>query len=364
VLRPQVRPGLRRVWRDATTLQLGLCAEHGTVLGGLRTGDDTLIAALDGRHDLPALHALAREHSVPPSRVAELVDALADAGVLVDAGGPTGRADRAHLSALGATARQRLAADAEAWSLAYPDAPDGLRILAARAARSVLVDGAGRLGAAVAGLLAAAGVGQVATPDVAVVRDLDVGPGGYMVDDVGSTRQSSLAAATGRVCGTAPSRVSTGAPPDVVVLVRDDAVDARHGDDLVQRDLAHLAVVCGVDRVVVGPLVVPGDGPCLRCLDLHRRDRDPCWPHVAAQLVSHSGSAPGRAETALVSVAAGLAALQVLTHLDGVVAPTAHGRTLDVLLPDAAVQRRRWRAHPACGCVRLFAGVRENDSRD
>ena len=39
------------------------------------------------------------------------------------------------------------------------------------------------------------------------------------------------------------------------MLVRDDAVDVRHGDDLVRRDQPHLAVVCGADRVVVGPLV-------------------------------------------------------------------------------------------------------------
>lgn len=355
------------MWRDATTLQLGLSPQQGTVLTGLQRGDDTLIAALDGRHDLARLDDLAREHNLPSSRVGELVRALAGAGVLVDAAtGSTGQPDRAHLSVLGGSARQRLAADAEAWSLAYPCGPDGVRVLAARAARTVLVDGAGRLGAALVGLLAAAGVGRVSTTDVGVVREQDVGPGGHTHEDVGRSRQSSVADVASRARGPAPGPGPVGAQgaPDVVVLVRDDAVDVRHGDDLVQRDQTHLAVVCGTDRVVVGPLVTPGRGPCLRCLDLHRRDRDPGWPHVAAQLVSQSAAAPGRAETGLVSVAAGLAALQVLTYLDDEVEPSAHGRTFDVLLPDATVQRRRWRAHPSCGCVRPAAGVRDNDSRD
>ena len=73
----------------------------------------------------------------------------------------------------------------------------------------------------------------------------------------------------------------------------------------------------------------------------------------------------GSAETALVSVAAGLAALQVLVHLDGAGRPaTARGRTLDVVLPDGAVERRRWRAHPGCGCVRLIAAYGRDGSRD
>ena len=35
---------------------------------------------------------------------------------------------------------------------------------------------------------------------------------------------------------------------------------------------------------VVGPLVLPGHTGCLRCQHLHRCDRDPSWPHLAAQL--------------------------------------------------------------------------------
>ena len=38
------------------------------------------------------------------------------------------------------------------------------------------------------------------------------------------------------------------------------------------------------DHGVVGPLVIPGLTSCLRCADLHRRDRDPAWHALAVQL--------------------------------------------------------------------------------
>ncbi|HKG50051.1 MAG TPA: hypothetical protein VKB14_06405, partial [Actinomycetales bacterium] len=77
--RLQLRPGLRRLWRDQSTLQLGLSPAHGAVLTGLRAGDDAVIAALDGRHDLRQVHAIARAKSVPGTRVDQLLRLLTDA---------------------------------------------------------------------------------------------------------------------------------------------------------------------------------------------------------------------------------------------------------------------------------------------
>lgn len=359
--RPQLRPGLRRLWRDQSTLQLGLSPQHGTVLTGLRGGDDVVLSALDGTHDLEQVHAVARARAVPRSRVDELVRVLGEAGVLLggpEAGGwPEDPLDRAHLSHLGYSARRRLAPDADSWALTYPGGGDGVPVLARRARQQVLVDGAGRLGAAVAVTLAAAGVGTVATTDTSPVREQDLLPAGYDGDDVGSSRDGALGRAVARARG-APLDAAQPAVvdrPDLVVVVRDDVVEVTLGDHLVKRGLPHLAVVAGADRVVVGPLVLPGRGPCLRCLHLHRRDRDAAWPHLAAQLVAGRASATARGETASATAAAGLAALQVLTFLDGRARPVTMGRTLDLVLPDGMLESRRWRAHPSCGCTRLPA---------
>ena len=74
------------------------------------------------------------------------------------------------------------------------------------------------------------------------------------------------------------------------------------------------AVVAGADRAVVGPLVVPGRSACLRCLELHRTDRDPGWPGVAAQLAAPAPTPRG--ESALTALAAALPRLQVACWLD------------------------------------------------
>lgn len=353
--RPRLRPGLRRVWRDATTLQVGLSPGPGVVLTGVHAGDEAVIVALDGVHDLDQVRQVASRHQVARRRVDELLLLLDGAQLLVSDGD---QADRVHLARLGTAARVRLAPDVDAWSLVHD--VDGLRLAAARADRHVVVEGAGRVGAALAGVLAAAGVGTVrmgaTQAPQRVVTAADLLPGGVGRDDVGRTFDQAVARAVDRVVeGAGPA--SAPGPPDLVVLVAQDVLDCAVGDDLVRRGVAHLGVVVTAARIVVGPLVLPGDSPCLRCLDLHRRDRDPAWPRLVAQLLTARAAPAAVGETALSTTAAGLAALQVLGFVDGQVVPDAVGRTLELSLPHGHVQRRSWRWHPGCGCARFPGGA-------
>jgi bacteriocin biosynthesis cyclodehydratase domain-containing protein len=138
-------------------------------------------------------------------------------------------------------------------------------------------------------------------------------------------------------------------PADLVVLVRSTVADSLEAVPLLADAVPHLSVVVRERGLVVGPLVVPGKVACLRCLDLHRTDRDPAWPRVLAQL---AGPRAARAaeESASALLGASLAALQVLAHLDGRVRPAALGATLEVELPDGLTSRRPWPPHPSCGC--------------
>jgi hypothetical protein len=52
------------------------------------------------------------------------------------------------------------------------------------------------------------------------------------------------------------------------------------------RGLPHLVISPRQDSVRVGPAVVPGATPCLRCLHLARSDRDRDWPWVCQRLES------------------------------------------------------------------------------
>ncbi len=347
--RPRLRPGLPRAWRDPTTLQVGLAPGPGVVLAGVRPGDEAVIGALDGAHDLDQLRQLAARHRVGHRRLAELIDVLGRCRLILDdVTSPV--ADRADLTRLGEVARERLAPDADAWSLVHDT--DGLRLVAARGRRHVTVEGGGRLAAALAATLLATGVGRVSLRAAGRVRAGDVLPAGAARTDVGRTWPEVAPRAEVTGVGGAD------AGPDLAVLVGADVLDSRVGDDLVRRDVPHLAVVVSPDRVVVGPLVRPGRSACLRCLDLHRRDRDPAWPHLVAQLLGRRGPPAPVGESALCTAAAGLAALQVLAELDGAhpgrpVVPDAVGRTLEISLPNGAVRRRPWPPHPGCGCARL-----------
>ncbi|MGL5856881.1 MAG: hypothetical protein ACRC35_00460 [Angustibacter sp.] len=319
--RPFLLPGLHRVWRDPTTLQVGLSPQRGTVVTGLRSGDDAVVAALDGTHTIDQLETLARSHGLPPDRARRLVHLLSEAGVVTDAapagpGQPT-RADRADLARLGPQRATRLRSDAQTWAQVYPGVADGIRLLAHRTERHVQLDGRGALTDLVAQTLVAAGVGRVTAVD--------------------SPRGAHSRSRADRF--------------DLVVVVRDDLIDLELADQLDRARLPHLAVVCAGDRVVVGPLVAPDRGPCLRCLDLHRRDRDPGWPRVAVQVSLQRAQAPQRGEVASSTAAAGLIGLQVLAWLDGKAPPVTQGRTIDVTLPQGLLETRRWRTHPQCGCT-------------
>lgn len=359
--RLRLQPALLRVWRGPGELQVGLSPRHGVVLDGLTAADARLLDALDGTLDVAGLHAVGTRLGLPPQRVDALVAALDAAGALVpgpadgsSAGGPV---PPSAMPIPPSADRERLRPDAAVWSLvAGPSGSDGADVVHARARRVVVVVGAGRTGAGVATTLAAAGVGRVLVRDDARTTPADVCPAGAGAQDVGAPRATAVERAAARVAapttaGPVPGRATgPGGHPDVAVLLGHGAIDPRAGDALLRDDVPHLAVVVRESDAVVGPLVLPGRSPCLRCLDLHRSARDPLWPRVLAQLaVPRRRGRPPPEETALSTAVAGLAALQVLGHLDGRV-PASVGATLEVALPDGLVSRRPWSAHPTCGC--------------
>ncbi len=104
-----------------------------------------------------------------------------------------------------------------------------------------------------------------------------------------------------------------------------------------------------VDSGVVGPLVLPGFTSCLRCADLHRRDRDPAWPALSVQL--RIGTRYGAASAvAVAGVVAGVAALQALAFLDGTETAVIDA-TVELHPPDWRLRRRTWPPHPECDCM-------------
>ncbi|GIG19308.1 thiamin biosynthesis protein [Cellulomonas chitinilytica] len=337
----RLRPGLRVLRRGDTEVQVGTDPRWAVRLTDLTAAECRLLLSVDERTDLAGLPALARGRGLDPARVATLVSLLHEARLTV--AGPAGRA-----------APGPATPDAVTWSLLRPHA-DGAELVQGRARCTVGVLGLGPTGLGVAVALAAAGIGTLLLDDARPVRSEDVGPGGYRWGDVGSVREQ---VATRVLRDVAPHlRLDGTQEPDVLVLVERAAADPARAPVLLSAATPHLSVVVREADAVVGPLVVPGDGPCLRCLDLHRTDVDPAWPLLVAQLLGAPAAASSGpvGEVGTVSgVCAALAAAAVVGHLDGT-SSHLRGVTFEVGLPDVVPRRRTWAVHPDCGCTALPA---------
>lgn len=312
---------------------------------GVRIGPEAadlarLLRGLDGRRSQRAVLADAGRSGLDPSRVAGVLEGLRAAGLLLDV-------DPADLlvADAGPAAAARTAAELPAALSARPAGAVWER----RRTAVVAVEGANRIGVPLAAVLAASGVGRISVRDPGVVAAGDAIVGGLDAADEGRPRSAAAADAIRRASPLTDLRPLSGEPADLVVLARPWAASDPLAAAELDPQAPHLVATVRGDVGVVGPLVVPGTTSCLRCADLHRRDTDPRWPRLAAQLTAAEPPPSGATVTCLVTVAT--AALQVLSYLDGAAAPVTLGATVELRPPDLRPRLRRWPPHPACGCV-------------
>ncbi|RKN17903.1 hypothetical protein D7147_18225 [Micromonospora musae] len=340
--RPTLLPGLTRLWRDRHTLQLGVGPEHAVLLEIADPRAARLLDLLDGtRSERGVLtHPLATELGAEPART--LLDTLRAAGLLVpghtllprDLAGPT---------------RARLGAEAGALALAAARLPaTPAQLLRRRLSARVLVTGAGRLGAAVAVALAQAGVGQVSAELAGPVRPADLAGTGIPAAELGRPLAAAVREAIARTAPGAAGPTGRRGPVDLVVQLGTDRPAALIAAGYAQRRQPHLLVTLREGVPVIGPLVRPPVGPCLNCVDLHRTDRDPDWPRLAAQLAGEEPLPAGATATLL--AAAGFATAEALAQLDGGT-PETLGGAVEVAGP-GRLRRRDWPPHPSCRCSR------------
>jgi len=291
-------PGLRPLWRTGRAVQLGTDPARAIVLELSEPTAGRLLYLLDGsRTEYTLLKEAARLGMSEPDARTLLKD-LADRGLVIGA-------DALLPPGLTAADRERLRPEAAALALDHA-AP--AEILRRRAAKRVVISGHGRLTRLLEQGLRESGVGRVALQGT--LRRLLPQPEGPRV---------RAAAASLHVA------ITSGRLPEATT-----------------RPLLLIAVREGV--VTVGPVVPARQGPCLRCLDLHRTDRDPAWPRIQAQLPEEAGACT----TATAYAAAAYAIGEALAVLDGA-PPLLLGESVDILGPHE-LRRRRWERHPGCGC--------------
>ncbi|MFS0695293.1 ThiF family adenylyltransferase [Streptomyces nitrosporeus] len=362
-MHPMLKPALRRAWRGRNTVQFGVTPAHAVTLGPMDIATGSFLELLDGTRSMPLLREEARALDLSDRHVDILVARLAAAGLLDDpeAGGPEAAALRRRAEVLD---RQR--SDAASLSVVHPSPGGGLRRLAARGAMRVQVRGAGRVGAVIASVLSASGVGHVDVLDGGRTEPWDVAPGGLPASAVGerrdvSARQLVRRSAVGGPRRTAGAGGATGARPaeeaplSLVVLAPRDglSVYAPEPDtsaSWIASGTPHLYAGVIEATGVVGPLVLPGGTGCAGCLALHRADRDPQWPRMLAQWKSgRRRAAVPACDLGLATAVAGLAAAHALCFLDGEL-PATTGARWEAALPLLEWRTERLGPHVNCAC--------------
>ena len=125
--------------------------------------------------------------------------------------------------------------------------------------------------------------------------------------------------------------------------------DPELTDDLLADDLVHLPVAVSADAALVGPLVVPGVGACLWCLDRRACDRDAAWPALADQLrLRHAVTRAQGIATA--TAAAAVAVAHALAVVDGGAPPVTSTAQVRLTAPDHLAEVLPVTPHPVCGC--------------
>jgi len=325
-VRPALKPGLLPVWRDRDTLQIGIDPRRAVALTGM-AGIAWVIGLLDGSRDRAQVIQAAVDRGIPAETAERVLALLATAGALDDFPAAT-------LRVLSPPLRARLAAELASVSLARGDGDGGARTLARRLAAQIRIHGGGRVGAGLAGLLQASGIGCVTYAETG--DDGQAPPGRKQPAQAASGQAASAQAPPGQ------------ARPDLAVLVGRQPLELRAS--LMREQIPHLAASADEAIGIVGPLVVPGRTACLRCMDLTRTDRDPAWPLILAQLAGRAPD-PLACDAPLAAAVAAQAAAQGLAFIDRAAAAGAvTNGTLELFLPGWQWRRRTWPPHQDCAC--------------
>jgi bacteriocin biosynthesis cyclodehydratase domain-containing protein len=227
----------------------------------------------------------------------------------------------------------------------------------------VQVRGAGRVGAAVAALLSASGIGRVDVLDGGCVQEWDVAPGGPQARSVGERRDAAARRLVRRSAPGRPPREPgrAGQRPAaepalslVIVAPRDGlaayAPDPAAAASWISTGTPHLYAGVIEATGLVGPLVLPGGTACAGCLALDRADRDPGWTRMLAQWRSGRGAATVPAcDLGLATTVAGLTAAHALSFLDGEL-PASTGARWEASMPLLDWRAERLTPRPDCSC--------------
>ncbi|MDR1825584.1 MAG: hypothetical protein LBR27_09730 [Bifidobacteriaceae bacterium] len=336
----RLKKGLRALWRSQYEAQIGDDPRIAVRIALEQPAEYEVLRALEEDQTLARLRRILATAGGARERVDELVRELHRAGLL-----SPGTRDSSAKFDIEPNDRERLVAEAETRSLL---GGDGWDEPAMRARQRVSLYGLGRTGAALALALAAAGVGTLQLSDKSIVRTRDLGVT-YLPTMLGHPRELAVAqliAAHGYNCAVRiQGRWNR---PDVAVGVDYEVVDPTRVALLASHGISHLSIVVGEISATCGPWAnANGQGPCLRCLTLQRRDADAGWTGIAAQQHARSVVSGRGEDPNLAAITAAFALTQVLSVLAGREVATS-GRMVTFSLPNYSQDWSEVALHPEC----------------
>ena len=168
------------------------------------------------------------------------------------------------------------------------------------------ISGLGPLGITLTRKLVACGIKSFILRDQAVVktRDLCV----YKDEYLGAVRQDVAPLVLG-VNQQLPNQAVT-----IEVAISSYLTNPAWAKACINSGVPHLPIIKRETEIEVGPLFIPGRTCCLHCQHLAKRDADPEWPRIAAQLACAD---PVMADTSLTEYATAFAVREILNYLSG-----------------------------------------------
>lgn len=340
----RINPHQAALWRDLNSLQIG-SGQQRVIFNSLNPAQERLIAALYRGIADKQLPQLLNDLGVEADEGKHLVDSLQP--LLLKNTKPTKNSLSEDFVA---------GAFAEIIRASLLNSADGATVLMERKFRTVHVDDLSAPGLALTLGLASAGVGRVVTHDQSLVEDKDLGPSAYPTQLLGKTKVEAvraLLASSPNQMGVVPGHKLTARnleAIDCAAIIAHEAIEPRRYVQWLNRDVPHLALSFEVDHASVSPLIVPGRGPCLFCLEQARVNQDPSWPVLASQLVTTKERLDDSSSRLF---CAGVAIQKVLAQLDFVGEFRQTDKELvgyRLNLSSGTISEFRWPEHEACSC--------------
>lgn len=185
-----------------------------------------------------------------------------------------------------------------------------------------------------------------------------------LVDVVGSGITADLIAQTlvNEGIAVAPKGNGPAETCDLAVAVGHYVLEPYLYGHWLRVDIPHLPVVFTDAGVTIGPLIEPGVGPCLYCLERYRSDADPVWPAIASQLWGRKSPT----ETMLLAYDTATRVVRLVKERlnEGMPRPAASIRINAI---SGTVTTREEMPHPLCDCLdgaTLNGAARDGAGRD